>query len=131
MYQCVEHPFAGKPRKVFEAARNFFKVRYGDTRSSPASIRVSGLNQPGLINRLKRHLDAKPIAEKVVRCRLLPCVRELLEKTTDLHIHETDSSGKVAQVFYGEPPNGWRFKVVINADQNGNLRLISCYRTRM
>jgi len=74
-------------------------------------------------------LDAKPIADKVSRYRILPCVRELLENTNETPVRETEA-GQSYYVFYGTTPNGWEFKVAVKRDQAGKFRLISCYRSR-
>jgi hypothetical protein len=131
MYQCRANTFTGKSRKVFSKGKEFFRQWYADTGTSPPSIRVPAVSRrPILINWLKRHIDAKPVADKITRYRILPCVRELLENTPDSPVQETDESGEPADVFYGLTPQGWEFKVTIKRDRHGCLRLISCYRSR-
>jgi len=83
-----------------------------------------------LINWLKKHIDSKPIADKVTRYKILPCVRELLEGTTEHPIEEVDEKGEKTYVFYGLTPTHWQFKVAIKPDRQGTLRLISYYRIR-
>lgn len=61
------------------------------------------------------HIEAKTSRDMIARYRLLPCVIELLRKTTDAPITTPDGN----LLLQGSTPSGKLFRVIIRPDKKG------------
>jgi len=61
------------------------------------------------------HIESKSDADMVGRYRLVPCVKELLRKTTDSPTITSDGN----LMLDGMTPDGTRFRVIIRPEKRG------------
>lgn len=123
MYQCSKQPFSGPDSAVLRRSYRFLKQWKEDTATSPPGVEVQSFEQPVLINWFRKHTDPKfNRQDKVRRYRLLPCVRELLENTTDPPFEAANGNF----ILEGMTPAGLEFRAVIKP-HGQRLYLITCY----
>ena len=123
MYQCPKQPFGGPDSAVLGRSYRFLKQWKEDTATSPPGVEVQSFDRPVLIHWFRKHTDPKFNRQhKVRRYRLLPCVRELPESTTDQPFEAANGNF----ILEGMTPAGLEFRVVIKP-HGQRLYLITCY----
>ena len=126
MYQCLNQPFQHKhPHQVFSAAYAFLKQWKRDSGVTPPAVTVIAFNppEPVLLNWFRGHTEKNSEPDKERRYRLLPCVRELLENSTD----PPTPRGQEDYALEGLTPGGNVFRVIIKRDPKGKLHLLGCF----
>jgi hypothetical protein len=118
MYQCNTHPIQSrKAKRVIAEARRIIEQWRKESRGSRPYVRVicPGLSGKVFIDDFHYHIESKDYGEMVRRFRLIPCVRELLRKTTDTP--QVTEHGNL--LLDGMTPNGTRFRVIIRPEKRG------------
>jgi hypothetical protein len=129
MYQCTHLPITVRDEKSALAKGRAFLEKW--EAESPKSakdeafmwVKCFGGRKQLFLDWLGPHLEKKK--DKVNRYRLLPCVKELLEKTKDeaTPMDEPDKWGLV-----GITSDGRSFWVIIGLKPSGEYFLNTCYR---
>ena len=86
MYFCKVHPItASKHGRIVSKAHEFVRRGRAESPGSRPYVRVKcpGLNGKVFIDDFHYHIETKGGRNMTGRYRLLPCVKELLKKTTD------------------------------------------------
>lgn len=120
MYQCKTPPIGfRKDRRVLREAYRFTEAWRAESPGSRPYVRVNFLaRRPKVfIDDFHFHIGAKPLADAVGRYRLIPCVRELLRKTTEPPKATADGN----LMLDGITPDGTRFRVIIRPEKDGGV----------
>lgn len=127
MYQCKIEPILGHDSKiVLEKSKSFLRAWIENapkTAKGRSFIQVTWFKsrQEIYLDYLASHLDNKGLNDQIRRYRLIPCVRELLEKSKEnpISMDSTDKHNKWNLV--GLTPRGVSFYVIISQFRGGKL----------
>ncbi len=120
MYRCKTPPIQSrKAKRTIRQARRFIGQWRRESRGSRPYVRVKcpGLNGKVFIDDFHYHIESKSDVDMVGRYRLVPCVKELLRKTTDPPGTTVDGN----LMLDGETPDGTRFRVIIRPEKQGGV----------
>ncbi|MCA1962244.1 MAG: hypothetical protein LDL33_15810 [Desulfomonile sp.] len=88
-------------------------------------VKCMGHKAKVFIDDFHYHIEAKATGDMIARYRLLPCVMELLRKTTDTPRPTPDGN----LLLEGKTPHGRPFRVIIRPEKQGGC-LQSFYPVR-
>lgn len=128
MYQCkVSEVTARGNNRVIKQAREFIDVWKSECPGSRPYVRVKflGKKQRVFIDDFHYHIETKSLKDMVGRYRLIPCVKELLQYSSD----EPSITKDENLMLEGQTPTGDKFIVVIRPEKKGGC-LQSFYKTR-
>jgi len=128
MYKCKVFPYpigSKRPEKVMPAAQRFIRKWEAETPDGAPFVTVKCFGEPAkvFIGLAFRHIRRqRHILDVARRFRLLPCVKELLEESTDIPVPTGDGN----LMLEGKAPTKELFRVIL-----GEGRLEGGARTYM
>jgi len=87
-------------------------------------VKCPGFNGKVFIDDFHFHIDSKSPEDRIGRYRVVPCVRELLRRTTDCPVMTPHGNLELK----GKTPDGQGFTVIIRPEKKGGV-LQSFYPT--
>jgi len=119
MYQCRTPPLkAAKRGRIVTKAHAFIREWRTESPGSRPYVRVKFLGrgkQRVFIDTFQKHIEEKTDREMMRRYPLLPCVKELLTKTTDAPTRTKDGN----LMLEGMTPDGMTFKTILRLGKRG------------
>jgi len=120
MYRCKTPSISSrKNKRVINEARRVIAAWRAESRGSRPYVRVKcpGFNGKVFIDDFHFHIDSKSLEDGIGRCRLIPCVRELLKRTTDCPVPTPHGN----LMLEGTTPDGQAFRVLIRPEKRGGV----------
>jgi len=118
MYQCTTPPIRSrKAKRVHAEAQRYIKQWRRQSKGARPYVRVKflGENRRVFIDDFHYHIETKSFPDMIGRYRLVPCVKELLQHTTD----EPEATKDGNLVLDGMTPDGERFIVILRPVKKG------------